>query len=132
EDWPVDENILQDARDAIAEGRELVLHYPIKNTDRTVGARLAGEIAYRYGDRGLPLSTLTIKFSGTAGQSFGAFCISGLRLELTGEACDYVGKTMHGGTIVVKPREDEIYTWHENAIIGNTVMYGATGGHLYA
>jgi glutamate synthase (NADPH/NADH) large chain/glutamate synthase (ferredoxin) len=132
EDWPVDENILQDARDAIAEGRELVLSYPIKNTDRTVGARLAGEIAYRYGDRGLPLGTLTIKFNGSAGQSFGAFCISGLRLELTGEACDYVGKTMHGGTIVVKPHADEIYNWHENAIIGNTVMYGATGGHLYA
>ncbi len=132
EDWPVDEGILQDARDAIAEGRELVLQYPIKNTDRTVGARLAGEIAYRYGDRGLPLGTLTIKFNGSAGQSFGAFCISGLRLELTGEACDYVGKTMHGGTIVVKPHADEIYVWHENAIIGNTVMYGATGGHLYA
>jgi len=132
EDWPVDEGILQDARDAIAHGRELVLHYPIKNTDRTVGARLAGEIAYRYGDKGLPLNTLTINFSGSAGQSFGAFCISGLRLQLTGEACDYVGKTMHGGTIVVKPSASEIYKWHENAIIGNTVMYGATGGHLYA
>ena len=132
EDWPVDEGILQDARDAIAHGRELVLHYNIKNTDRTVGARLAGEIAYRYGDKGLPLNTLTINFTGSAGQSFGAFCISGLRLQLTGEACDYVGKTMHGGTIVVKPSSDEIYVWHENAIIGNTVMYGATGGHLYA
>jgi glutamate synthase domain-containing protein 2/glutamate synthase domain-containing protein 1/glutamate synthase domain-containing protein 3 len=132
QDWPVDEVILQDARDAIADGRELTLHYPIKNTDRTVGARLAGDIAYRYGDRGLPSNTLTVKFKGSAGQSFGAFCINGLRLELMGEACDYVGKTMHGGTIVVRPHDGEIYTWHENAIIGNTVMYGATGGHLFA
>jgi glutamate synthase (ferredoxin) len=132
EDWPVDETILQDAREAIAEGRELVLEYSIRNTDRTVGARLAGDIAYRYGDRGLPHNTLTVKFTGSAGQSFGAFCINGLRLELTGEACDYVGKTMHGGTIIVKPKDDEIYAWHENSIIGNTVMYGATGGHLFA
>jgi glutamate synthase domain-containing protein 2/glutamate synthase domain-containing protein 1/glutamate synthase domain-containing protein 3 len=132
EDWPVDENILQDARDAIAEGRELTLQYSIRNTDRTVGARLAGDIAYRYGDHGLPSNTLTVKFTGSAGQSFGAFCISGLRLELTGEACDYVGKTMHGGSIIVKPHAHEIYQWHENALIGNTVMYGATGGHLFA
>jgi glutamate synthase domain-containing protein 2/glutamate synthase domain-containing protein 1/glutamate synthase domain-containing protein 3 len=132
EDWPVDENILQDARDAIAEGRELTLKYSIRNTDRTVGARLAGDIAYRYGDRGLPSNTLTVKFTGSAGQSFGAFCISGLRLELTGEACDYVGKTMHGGSIIVKPHAHEIYQWHENALIGNTVMYGATGGFLFA
>ncbi|MDQ3813769.1 MAG: glutamate synthase large subunit, partial [Armatimonadota bacterium] len=131
-DWPLDETILQDARDAIADGRPLTLHYPIRNTNRTVGARLAGEIAYKYGDAGLPPDTLTLKFTGAAGQSFGAFCINGLRLELTGEACDYVGKSMHGGTIVVRPHPHETYVWHENVILGNTVLYGATGGHLYA
>ncbi|MDF2439634.1 MAG: glutamate synthase large chain, partial [Abditibacteriota bacterium] len=131
-DWPLDEVILQDARDAISYGRELTLHYGIKNTNRTVGARIAGEIGYRYGDKGLPHSTLTLKFKGSAGQSFGAFNINGMRLELTGEACDYVGKSMHGGTIVVKPHAHETYAWHENVLIGNTVLYGATGGHLFA
>ncbi len=131
-DWPIDESILQDARDAISLGRKLTLSYNLKNTDRTVGARIAGEIAYAHGDQGLAEDTLTLRFHGTAGQSFAAFNISGMRMELFGEACDYVGKTMHGGTIVVRPVDGEQFAWHQNVLIGNTVLYGATGGHLFA
>jgi glutamate synthase (NADPH/NADH) large chain/glutamate synthase (ferredoxin) len=131
-DWPLDDKILQDGRDAICYGRNLTLKYKIQNINRSVGARLAGEIGYRYGDTGLPKSTLTLQFKGSAGQAFGAFCINGLCLELTGEANDYVGKTMHGGVITVRPHDGEKFAWHENVIIGNTVMYGATGGHLFA
>jgi glutamate synthase domain-containing protein 3 len=132
-DWrAIDETILQEGRDAISDGRVLTLYYPIKNTDRTVGGRIAGEIAYRYGDKGLPDNTLILEFTGSAGQSFGAFNIHGMRLNLTGEANDYVGKGMHGGTITVKPHARETYVWHENSIIGNTVMYGATGGAMFA
>jgi glutamate synthase (NADPH/NADH) large chain/glutamate synthase (ferredoxin) len=131
-DQPIDDVILQDARDAITHGRPLTLQYVLRNTDRTVGGRIAGEIAYAHGDQGLAEDTLTLQFRGTAGQSFGAFNIAGMRLELEGEACDYVGKMMHGGTIVIKPHADEEFPWHENVIIGNTVFYGATGGFLFA
>ncbi len=132
-DWRhIDDTILQEGRDAISDGRALNLHYTIKNTDRTVGGRVAGEIAYGHGDKGLATDTLTLNFTGSAGQSFGAFCINGLRLNLVGEANDYVGKCMHGGTIRVQPHAHETYVWHANSIIGNTVMYGATGGHLFA
>ncbi|HEX8465597.1 MAG TPA: glutamate synthase-related protein, partial [Abditibacterium sp.] len=132
EDWPLDDTILQDARDAISHGSDLTLHYPIRNTNRTVGARIAGEIAYNFGDRGLPRGSITLHFDGTAGQSFGAFCLNGLNLYLTGEGLDYVGKSMHGGKIVVKPGQNCDFTWSENVVVGNTVLYGATGGFLFA
>jgi glutamate synthase (NADPH/NADH) large chain/glutamate synthase (ferredoxin) len=130
-DRSIDETVLLDGRDALVHGRDLTLSYAIRNTDRTVGARIAGDIAYRNGNEGLK-NTLTLDFAGSAGQSFGAFCINGLRLNLVGEANDYVGKSMHGGVITVRPREEETYVWHDNAIIGNTVMYGATGGYMFA
>ena len=132
EEWPLDDTILQDARDAISHGSDLVLHYPINNINRTVGGRIAGEIAYNYGDKGLTKGSMTLHFTGTAGQSFGAFCINGLNLYLTGEALDYVGKSMHGGKIVVKPLDASKFVWSENVIVGNTVMYGSTGGALFA
>ena len=132
EEWPLDDTVLQDARDAISHGSDLTLHYPIRNTNRTVGGRIAGEIAYNFGDKGLPKGSMTLYFQGTAGQSFGAFCINGLNLYLIGEGLDYVGKSMHGGKIVVKPGSNADFVWHENVIIGNTVMYGATGGTLFA
>jgi len=132
DDRPLDDSILQDARDAISDRQHLVLDYPIKNTNRTVGARIAGEIAFNHGDKGLQEGSITLKFKGTAGQSFGAFCINGLNLYLEGEGLDYVGKSMHGGRIVVRPGEDTNFVWCDNVIIGNTVLYGATGGHLFA
>jgi len=132
EDWPLDDTILQDVRDAISHGSHLSMSYGIKNTNRTVGGRVAGEIAYHFGNAGLTQGSITLHFNGTAGQSFGAFCIHGLRLYLIGEGLDYVGKGMHGGQIVVKPGANDDFVWSENTIIGNTVMYGATGGHLFA
>jgi glutamate synthase (NADPH/NADH) large chain/glutamate synthase (ferredoxin) len=132
EDWPLDDTILQDARDAISHGSDLVLSYPIRNTNRTVGGRIAGEIAYNFGDGGLPRGSISLHFKGTAGQSFGAFCINGLNLYLTGEGLDYVGKSMHGGKIVVRPGDNCDFVWSENVVVGNTVLYGATGGYLFA
>jgi glutamate synthase (NADPH/NADH) large chain/glutamate synthase (ferredoxin) len=132
EDWPLDDTILQDVRDAISHGSHLDMSYEIRNTNRTVGGRIAGEIAYHFGDKGLPEGSITLHFKGTAGQSFGAFCINGLNLYLTGEGLDYVGKSMHGGKIVVKPGDNCDFVWHKNVLIGNTVMYGATGGFLFA
>jgi glutamate synthase (NADPH/NADH) large chain/glutamate synthase (ferredoxin) len=130
-DASIDDLLLQDAIDAIKENSSITLSYEIKNTRRAVGAKLAGEIAFHYGDRGLD-STIECRFRGSAGQSFGAFCIRGLRLVLTGEANDYVGKGMHGGELIVRPPGNAGFPGHRNAIVGNTVMYGATGGVLYA
>ena len=131
-DTPLDDQILQDAAKAIENKEPIQLSYPILNTHRTVGAKLSGEIAFRYGDTPLPKETIRCYFTGSAGQSFGAFCISGIQLVLTGEANDYVGKGMAGGELVIKPSSDARFATHENTIIGNTVLYGATSGTLYA
>jgi glutamate synthase (NADPH/NADH) large chain/glutamate synthase (ferredoxin) len=93
---------------------------------------LAGEIAYRYGDAGLDPGTIDIAFEGSAGQSFGAFCIRGLRLDLVGEANDYVGKGMGGGELIVRPPAAAPFSSQDNTIVGNTVLYGATGGTFFA
>ncbi len=127
----LDERIIADAMRALEGSESLQLRYPVRNTNRSVGARLAGEIAHRYGDAGLPSTTLEVEFEGSAGQSFGAFCIRGLRLTLVGEANDYVAKGMGGGEVVVLPPADASFRSHENVIVGNTVLYGATGGTLF-
>ena len=132
EDSHLDDVILQDAKDALTGERPITLFYEIRNIHRTVGATVAGEIAFRYGDKGLPDGTIECHFRGSAGQSFGAFCINGMRLILTGEANDYVGKGMAGGEIIITPPSSAQFRSHENVIVGNTVMYGATGGSLYA
>jgi glutamate synthase domain-containing protein 2/glutamate synthase domain-containing protein 1/glutamate synthase domain-containing protein 3 len=128
----LDDTMLQDARDAIR-GREgpVTFEYPIRNVHRAVGTKVAGAIAYEHGDAGLADGTIEFGFSGTAGQSFGAFCINGLRLSLVGEANDYVGKGMHGGEIVIRPPEGAGFVAADNVLIGNTCMYGATGGVMY-
>ncbi len=131
-DTPLDEQILTDARDAIKTRAAVKLAYPVRNIHRTVGARVAGVIATQYGDKGLPVGTIQVALEGTAGQSFGAFCINGMRLTLVGEANDYVGKGMAGGELIIRPSERARYVWQENVIIGNTCLYGATGGYLYA
>ncbi len=104
----------------------------IRNTDRSVGARLSGLIAKTHGNRGMDHAPITIEFNGTAGQSFGAWNAGGLKLILTGDANDYVGKGMTGGILVVRPPAGVSYKTHESVIIGNTCLYGATGGKLYA
>ena len=103
----------------------------IVNTDRSVGARISGVIASKYGNSGFE-GELNFNFNGYAGQSFGAFNLPGMNLNLTGEANDYVGKGMHGGEIVIKPPSNATYNTADNVIIGNTCLYGATGGILYA
>jgi len=131
-DHPLDEQLLMDAAQAVETKTAVQLRYPIRNVHRTVGARLAGVIATKYGDKGLPVGTIDITFEGTAGQSFGAFCIHGMRLRLIGEANDYVGKAMGGGELIVRPPDEAAFVWNKNSIIGNTCLYGATGGYLYA
>jgi glutamate synthase (NADPH/NADH) large chain/glutamate synthase (ferredoxin) len=130
-DGCLDDLILQDAKDALATGERVVLSYDVRTVHRAVGTKVAGEIAFHYGDKGLPEGTIECRFRGSAGQSFGAFCIRGLKLCLSGEANDYVGKGMAGGEIVVKPSPEARFEWHRNVIVGNTVLYGATGGSLY-
>jgi len=108
------------------------LYHHIANVDRTVGARLSGQLALRYGDAGLPEGHIRLDFTGHGGQSFGAFAIRGLSLYLAGACNDYVGKGLGGGEIVVRPMEDAGFVPHQNVIIGNTCLYGATAGKLFA
>ncbi|OGX12336.1 MAG: glutamate synthase subunit alpha [Omnitrophica WOR_2 bacterium RIFCSPLOWO2_02_FULL_63_16] len=131
-DQPLDDRILEEGREAIERRQPLQRSYRICNVHRTVGARVAGVIATRYGDKGLPAGTIDLIFEGTAGQSFGAFCIDGMRLRLIGEANDYVGKAMGGGELIIRPPDSVKFVWHKHVIIGNTCLYGATGGYLYA
>jgi glutamate synthase (NADPH/NADH) large chain/glutamate synthase (ferredoxin) len=130
-DEPLDDRILEDARAALERQTPMRLHYEISNGNRTVGARVSGEVAFRYGEVGLPDGTLEVTFDGSAGQSFGAFTHNGIRLVLTGEANDYVGKGMGGGEVVVRPNA-ALRNPSEHVIVGNTVLYGATGGHFFA
>ena len=106
--------------------------FEIKNFNRSIGARLSGEIARRHGNTGMKDAPLDILLRGTAGQSFGAFNVDGLNLSLLGDANDYVGKGMAGGQLVIRPPEGVGYVPHETSIIGNTCLYGATGGRLFA
>ncbi|MDX1976063.1 MAG: glutamate synthase-related protein, partial [Pseudanabaenaceae cyanobacterium bins.68] len=129
----LDDQILAEAEvmAAIAQQTDLVKSLQIFNTDRALGARIAGRIAKLYGNSGLA-SHLRFEFTGTGGQSFGAFNLPGMELHLTGEANDYVGKGMHGGEICLKPPSNANYDPSQNVILGNTCLYGATGGYLFA
>jgi glutamate synthase (ferredoxin) len=129
----LDDQILADPniQQAIQNQAEANKTLKIVNTDRTVGARLAGAIARQYGNTGFE-GQITLNFEGSAGQSFGALILPGLTLNLAGEANDYVGKSMHGGEIVIRPPAVAAYPAADNVIIGNTCLYGATGGFLFA
>ncbi|MDZ8106086.1 MAG: glutamate synthase large subunit [Nostoc sp. DedQUE12a] len=120
-----------DIQAAIKNQSSVTKTFPIVNTDRTVGTRLAGAIASQYGDSGFE-GQINLKFTGSVGQSFGAFNLPGIILTLEGEANDYVGKGMHGGEIIIKPPSDATYNSSQNVIVGNTCLYGATGGVLFA
>nr|WP_081772564.1 glutamate synthase large subunit [Pantoea sp. IMH] len=106
--------------------------FDIRNTDRSVGATLSGAIALKHGDQGLASDPIRAHFSGTAGQSFGVWNAGGVELTLTGDANDYVGKGMAGGLLAVRPPVGSAFRSHEATIIGNTCLYGATGGKLFA
>ncbi|MFM6108162.1 MAG: glutamate synthase-related protein [Sphaerospermopsis kisseleviana] len=129
----LDDQILADAeiQATIKNQSTITKTYKVVNTDRTVGSRLAGAIASQYGDSGFE-GQINLNFQGSVGQSFGAFILPGLTLTLHGEANDYVGKGMHGGEIIIKPPADATYNSAENVIVGNTCLYGATGGVLFA
>ena len=127
----LDNKLMSLAKDALESGKKVVLDIPITNTNRTVGTMLSNQVASRYGNAGLPHDTIHVNFTGTSGQSFAAFLAKGITFELTGEGNDYVGKGLCGGRIVIKPPIAFRGISHENIIIGNTVMYGATTGESY-
>lgn len=106
--------------------------YEVSNCDRSIGARLSGEIARRHGNSGLSDAPLTVHLKGSAGQSFGVWNVGGLNLHLEGDANDYVGKGMAGGKLVIRPPRGSVFPSNESTIIGNTCLYGATGGKLFA
>jgi glutamate synthase (ferredoxin) len=128
----INQAILTDAQPALRAGTPVTLSYAVTNTDRTIAATLSGAIAKQYGSTGLPRNTVTLQLRGSAGQSLGAFMAAGIAIQLDGESNDYVGKGMSGGSIRIRPSCEARYTWSDNAIIGNTCLYGATGGELYA
>jgi glutamate synthase (NADPH/NADH) large chain len=130
-DEPIDELLLEEARLTIKYGEPSSVKTAITNADRAFGARVAGELARKWGERGLPDGTLTIEVTGTAGQSFGAFATKGMLVVLTGDANDYVGKGLSGGVLAIHPHARAHYRADHNVIVGNTVLYGATSGKAY-
>jgi len=131
-DRVLDRRLIAETREAVEGGKHVRLELPIRNSDRSAGAMLSGEIARRYGHAGLRDETIHIKFNGTAGQSFGAFLAKGVTLELEGDANDYVGKGLSGGRIVAYPPKEAVKLSPERSIIvGNTVLYGAIAGECY-
>jgi glutamate synthase domain-containing protein 2/glutamate synthase domain-containing protein 1/glutamate synthase domain-containing protein 3 len=127
----LDHTLIAQAQPALENKQKVAIKSAIRNVNRTVGTMLSGEVAKRFGHAGLPDDTISVTFTGTAGQSFGAFLAKGITLELTGQANDYVGKGLSGGRIIVKP--DAAFRGNplENIIVGNTVMYGAIAGEAY-
>ncbi|MCL1468846.1 glutamate synthase-related protein [Argonema galeatum] len=129
----LDDELLNDPEIQLAIREMTVVSKTLRvvNTDRTVGARLAGALASQYGNNGFE-GQISLNFIGSAGQSFGAFNLPGMILRLEGEANDYVGKGMHGGEIIIKPPAEATYDWAQTALVGNVCLYGATGGTLFA
>jgi glutamate synthase domain-containing protein 3 len=127
----LDYELIKHAADSIAAGTPVEFKLPIKNVHRTVGAMLSGEVARRYGSAGLPDDTIRFHFTGSAGQSFGAFLAKGISLTLEGDANDYVGKGLSGGRIVVFPPRASTFVPEDNILVGNVVLYGATSGEVF-
>ncbi|WP_439545811.1 glutamate synthase large subunit [Sandarakinorhabdus sp.] len=128
----LDADMIRDAAHLFERGEKMQLAYTVRNTHRAVGTRLSGEITRRFGMKGLQPGHVHIRLRGSAGQSLGAFAVQGVKLEVFGEANDYVGKGLSGATIVVRPFPSSMLVSQDNAIIGNTVLYGATAGRLFA
>jgi glutamate synthase (NADPH/NADH) large chain len=128
----LDAQMLADAKPLFEDGEKMQLAYTVRNTHRAVGTRLSAMITRRFGMTGLKPGHVTVRLRGSAGQSLGAWAVQGLKLELFGDANDYVGKGLSGGTIVVRPLTASRLVSQDNTIIGNTVLYGATAGKLFA
>ena len=128
----LDADMIRDAAALFERGEKMQLQYNIRNTHRAIGTKISSKIVRKFGMNGLQRGHLTVRLRGSAGQSLGAFAVRGLKLEVFGDANDYVGKGLSGGTIVVRPAPSSQLVWNENTIIGNTVLYGATAGALFA
>ncbi|MCC7047683.1 MAG: glutamate synthase large subunit, partial [Alphaproteobacteria bacterium] len=128
----LDAGMIADARSLFEDGEKMQLAYNIRNTHRAIGTRLSSHIVRKFGMTGLKPGHITVRLRGSAGQSLGAFAVQGLKLEVFGDANDYVGKGLSGGTIVVRPMTASPLATQDNVIIGNTVLYGATSGKLFA
>ncbi|MFZ9240578.1 MAG: glutamate synthase subunit alpha, partial [Chitinophagaceae bacterium] len=126
-DW----QLIEQSTSALENGNKVRLAFPIKNTDRTTGTMLSNEITKKFGANGLPDDSIQIKFTGTAGQSFGAFNTKGITLELEGDANDYFGKGLSGAKLIVYPDKKSSFVPEENILIGNVAFYGATSGKAF-
>jgi len=130
-DRALDNTLIQLAEGALEEGLPVHLELPIRNVNRTVGTMLGYEVTRRWGGEGLPADTITVAFTGSAGQSFGAFVPRGVTLRLTGDANDYLGKGLSGGRVVVRPAADSPFDAETQVVAGNVIGYGATGGEIF-
>ncbi len=128
----LDVEMMDDVTQALARGEKIQLAYTVKNTMRTIGTRLSSMLVRQHDTSQLNADHITIRLRGSAGQSLGAFLARGIRIELYGDANDYVGKGLSGGHLIIRPRPSSTIVPHENTIIGNTVLYGATSGRLFA
>jgi glutamate synthase domain-containing protein 2/glutamate synthase domain-containing protein 1/glutamate synthase domain-containing protein 3 len=126
-DW----DIIERAKATFEKQQKVTLDFPIKNTDRTIGTILSNRLVKKFGPTGLQDDTLTLNFTGSAGQSFGAFLIQGVTLKLVGDSNDYLGKGLSGGRIIVETPPGSPFLAHENIIVGNTLLYGATRGEIF-
>ncbi len=131
-DDTLDAQMVRDAAPLLEMGEKMQLTYTVRNTQRAIGSRISSHIVRKYGMFGLKPGHLTVRLRGSAGQSLGAFGVQGLKLEVFGDANDYVGKGLSGATIVIRPMTASKFVTNENTIIGNTVLYGATSGRLFA
>jgi len=127
----LDNKLIEMAGRALDGNGPVDVSLPIRNSNRTVGAMLSGEVAKRYGEDGLPQDSIQLRFKGSAGQSFGAFLAKGVSLTLEGDSNDYTGKGISGGRIVVYPPEKSTFVPEQNTIVGNVSLYGATGGSVF-
>jgi glutamate synthase (NADPH/NADH) large chain len=127
----LDNTLIQLCEGALLDGSPVTLDLPVRNVNRTVGTMLGSLVTRRFGGAGLPDDTIDITFTGSAGQSFGAFVPRGITLRLFGDANDYVGKGLSGGRIIVRPHRDAPFAAEDNIIAGNTILYGATAGELF-
>jgi glutamate synthase (NADPH/NADH) large chain len=127
----LDQMITEQVQPVFSEKKKVHITMPVRNVHRTIGARLSGEVVRRFGPDGLPEDHIQLDLKGSAGQSLGAFLAPGITIRVEGDANDYLGKCMSGGKIILIPPEDATFRSHQNVIVGNVVLYGATGGEVY-
>jgi len=130
-DLALDNKLIELSKDAIENGNKVEFEVPIVNINRAVGTMLSNTVVKRWGEKGLPVDTIHVKFKGSAGQSFGAWAARGLTLELEGDSNDYVGKGLSGGRLVIYPPKESSFVAEDNVLIGNVALYGATGGRAF-